>query len=105
MLRCGDHDLPPSDPNGECGKYSFLCLENGYMLPTNEIELVRRAQNGKMSVNLQIKLWSEDVGMLLMPNELKNYCKDMPKWVYEAVIKQTEKRYMNEIGFIPSFLR
>lgn len=104
MLQCGDHEIPTYDPNGEEGKYSFVCLENGLFIPTKELELVRRAMEGKMSVNLQIKLWAEDVGILLMPNELFGYCRGYPDWVFKAVMEQSQKRVMKEIGFIPSFM-
>ena len=105
MLQCGNHELPPYDPNGVDAKYSFLCLENGYKVPTKEIELVKQALNGKMSVNLQIKLWAEDIGFLLMPNELYSYCRGYPTWVYEATINQAKQRLMKEMGYIPTFMR
>lgn len=105
MLQCGNHELPTYDPNGEDGKYSFVCLENGYKVPTKEWDLVKRVMDGKKSINLQMKLWSEDVGIMLMPKEIYTYCKDMPKWVYLGVLEQTKSRYMKEIGFIPTFIR
>ncbi len=81
------------------------------MVPTREWDLVKRVQEGKMSVNLQIKLWSE--GMwdkqlqcpLFFPNEIYDYCREYPKWVYKSVIEQTKKRVMKDIGFIPTWLR
>jgi hypothetical protein len=105
MFQCGDHEIPKYDPNGEDGKYSFLCLENGYFIPTRELDLVRRVQEGKMSVNLQIKMWAEDLGNLLMPKELYSYCKNYPSWVYKATMEQTKQRFMKEIGFIPTFMK
>lgn len=99
------------DPNGEDGKYCFLCYENGITVPTREPELVRRGMEGKESVNLQIKIWSE--GMwdkqlqcpLFFPNEIYDYCRGYPSWVYKSVIEQTKKRVMEDIGFIPTWLR
>jgi len=85
--------------------YSFLCLENGYFVPTREWELVKSVQEGKMSVNLQIKLWSEDIGILLMPDELFVYCKDYPKWVYKSTIEQSKRRFIKDVGYIPSFIK
>ena len=105
MLQCGEHEIPIYSPNGEDGKYSFVCLENGLFVPTFELELVKRVQEGKMSVNLQMKLWSDDVGILLMPDELLEYCKGMPKWVFSGTMNQSKKRIMKEIGFIPSFMK
>lgn len=111
LFECHPGLLPPNDPNGEDGKYSFLCLENGIMCPTREWDLVKRAQEGKESVNLQIKLWSE--GMwdrqlqcpLFFPHEIREYCLGYPEWVYKSVINQTKKRVLDDIGFIPTWLK
>jgi len=103
-LQCSDYLLPKYDPNGEDGKYTFVCMENGLFVPTKEFELVKRVQEGKMSVNLQIKLWSEDIGILLMPIELREYCKGMPTWVYISTINQSKKRFLKDVGFVPSFV-
>lgn len=107
IFECHPGYLPPNDSNGEEGKYSFLCLENGVMVPTREWDLVKRVQEGKMSVNLQIKMWAEDLGnnLLLMPPELYEYCRGYPKWVFKATMEQAQKRIMNEIGFIPTFMK
>ena len=75
------------------------------MIPTKELDLVRRVIEGKKSINLQIKLWSEDLGVLLMPNEVLGYCRGYPEWVFKAVIEQSQKRIMKEIGFIPTFMK
>ena len=86
-------------------------MENGILVPTREWELVKRVQEGKMSINLQIKMWSEmmwerQLGCpLLFPNELREYCKGMPDWVYKSTIEQTKKRVMKDMGFIPTWLR
>jgi hypothetical protein len=105
MLQCGAHEVPPYDPNGEDGKFCFVCLENGIIVPTRERELVQRVIEGKKSINLQIKLWSEDLGFLFMPEELRAYCKDMPEWVFKATLEQAQKRTLIEVGFIPTFLQ
>jgi hypothetical protein len=105
MLQCGNHEIPIYDPEGEDGKYSFVCLENGMFVPTKEWDLVKRVMEGKKSVNLQIKLWANDLGYLLMPDELSNYCKEYPKWVFKATMEQAQKRIIKEVGFIPSFVR
>jgi hypothetical protein len=104
ILQCGAHDLPPYDPNGEDAKYSFLCLENGYKVLTKDIEILRKVLNGKMSVNLQIKLWAEDIGVLLMPDELYSYCKDYPLWAFNATMEQAKQRIVKELGFVPTFM-
>ena len=75
-------------------------------IPTKEYELVKRVQEGKKSVNLQIKLWAEDIGVLLMPMELNEYCKEKyPVWVFKSTILQAQKRYIDSIGFIPTFCK
>jgi hypothetical protein len=104
MLTAPDHEIPTYDPNGEDPKYSFLCLENGIFLPTNDLETVRRVVSGKMSINLQMKLWAEDVGYLLMPNELREYCHGMPEWVFRGTMEQTKKRILKEMGYVPTFI-
>lgn len=105
IFTCHPDELPPNDPNGEDGMYSFVCLENGIKMPTREWNLVKRVQEGKMSVNLQMKLWSQDVGYLLMPNELWTYCKNYPLWVFQGTMEQSKKRILKEVGFIPTFMR
>lgn len=105
LFECGNHELPPYDPNGEDGKFSFVCLENGYKIPTREYEVVKRVQEGKMSVNLQMKLWAEDVGFLLMPDELYEYCRGLPCWVFTGTMEQAKKRIMKEVGYVPTFMR
>ena len=105
MLQCGTHEVPPYSPEGEEGKFCFVCLENGIVVPTRERELVQRVIEGKKSINLQMKLWAEDLGILLMPDELKKYCQGYPEWVYRGTIEQGIKRFINEVGFIPSFMQ
>lgn len=105
MLQCGDHEVPPYDPNGEDGKFCFLCLENGHFVPTRERELVQRVLEGKKSVNLQMKLWGEDLGILLMPDELKSYCEGYPEWVFRGTMEQGIRRFKKEVGFVPTFMR
>ncbi len=86
-------------------------MENGIFIPTREWDLVKRVQEGKMSINLQIKMWSESMWdknlqcPLFFPKEIREYCLSYPDWVYQSVINQTKKRVMNDIGFIPTWLR
>ena len=111
MLTCGDHEIPTFDSDGEDGKFSFVCLENGYFVPTREWDLIKRVQSGKMSINLQMKLWSETMWdrqlqcPLLFPPELWEYCRGYPEWVFQGVIQQTKKRVFEDIGFIPTWLK
>jgi hypothetical protein len=105
IFECHEGYLPKNDPTGEDGKYSFLCLENGCLVPTREWDLVKRVQEGKMSVNLQMKMWAEDVGFLLMPKELLTYCDGYPEWVFKGTMEQAKKRILKEMGFIPTFMK
>ena len=110
MIVPGNHELPPDDPKGEDGKYSFVCLENGIFCPTREWELVKRVLSGKMSVNCNIKIWSESMwepglGSVLHPKELREYCEGMPEWVFRSTMEQTHKRIMKDIGFIPTYMK
>ena len=74
-------------------------------------KLGRKAIEGKESVNLQIKIWSE--GMwdkqlqcpLFFPEEIFDYCQGYPGWVFKSVMEQTEKRVMTDLGFIPTWLK
>ena len=80
-------------------------------VPTREWDLVKRVQEGKESVNLQIKLWSEGMWErrlqcpLFFPQEIREYCQGYPDWVYKSVINQTKKRVLEDIGFIPTWLK
>lgn len=105
IFECHPDELPLYDPNGEEGKFSFVCLENGIKMPTREWDLVKRVQEGKESINLQMKLWAEDVGFLLMPDELREYCKDYPEWVFQGTMRQAQKRIVKEWGFVPTFMK
>lgn len=110
MLECHPGQLPPNDPNGEDGQFTFLCMENGILVPTREWDLTKRVQEGKMSVNLQIKIWSESMwepglGSVLRPPELREYCEGYPEWVFRSTIEQTHKRIMKDIGYIPTFMK
>lgn len=81
------------------------------MCPTREWDLVKSAQEGKESVNLQIKLWSEGVWdrqlqcPLFFPEEIFEYCRGYPSWVFKSVMEQTKKRVMTDLGWIPTWLK
>lgn len=99
------------DPHGEEGKYCFLCWENGIKVSTRDPDLVKKAIEGKESINLQIKIWSEGLWdrqlqmPLFFPHEIHEYCRGYPSWVYQAVINQTKKRVLEDLGFVPTWLK
>lgn len=111
IFECHPGMLPPNDPNGEDGKFTFLCMENGIHIPTKEWELVKRVQEGKMSINLQMKMWTEmlwdkNLGCpLLFPDELKEYCQGMPEWVYKGTMNQAKSVILEHVGFLPTWFR
>lgn len=83
------------DPRDDAKGYTALeCWyqrdTHGEALPCREIELLQKAERGKASWNLQIKMWAEDVadGMLLRQSELVEYCHGLPAWIFEAVMAQ-----------------
>lgn len=78
---------------------------HGEILPCREIELLQKAERGKQSWNLQIKMWAEDIadGMLLQQSELVEYCHGLPPWIFEATVNQAAKICFNNVGFVPRF--
>lgn len=80
---------------------------HGKTLPCREPELLDKVLRGKASVNLQVKLWAEDVadGMLLRQAELVEYVHGWPEWVLRAVMAQAGKIATRIVGFAPRFAR
>lgn len=82
---------------------------HGIILPCKEIDILSKVERSKQSVNLQIKLWAEDIadGILLRQEELLNYTHNWPEWVFKAAIAQAGKLCLNNprIGYIPRFAR
>jgi len=82
---------PRDDANGCAALECWYQRDtHGEVLPCREIELLQKAERGKASWNLQIKMWAEDVadGMLLRQSELVEYCHGLPAWIFEAVMAQ-----------------
>lgn len=80
---------------------------HGKILACREADLLSKVIRSKKSVNLQIKLWAEDMadGMILTQSELVEYVHGWPSWVMTAVIEQAGKIALEKIGFIPRFAR
>lgn len=80
---------------------------HGETLPCREPELLAKVIRSKQSVNLQVKLWAEDVadGMLLRQAELVEYVHGWPSWVLRAVLEQAAKIATQIVGFAPRFAR
>lgn len=80
---------------------------HGKTLPCREPELLDKVLRGKASVNLQVKLWAEDVanGKLLPQAELVEYVHGWPEWVLRAVMAQAGKIATRIVGFSPRFAR
>lgn len=79
----------------------------GKMLPCREPNVLAKVLRSKQSVNLQVKLWAEDVadGILLRQQELAVYTHGWPKWVFRAVLEQAGKITTKLVGFVPRFAR
>ena len=97
-----------SDPNGYTPLECFAHRDTyGRELPCNDVTKLREIQHGKEMLNLQIKMWVEtamDSPILLMPEEVKEYCKDYPPWVFKSYINQLKKCYVLKHGYLPHFI-
>ena len=96
------------DPNGYSALECWWAKDtHGKTLPCREQKLLAKVIRSKQSVNLQIKLWAEDVadGMLLRQSELLEYVHGWPEWVFRATMEQAGKRATQIIGFAPRFAR
>lgn len=80
---------------------------HGKALPCREPELLGKVTRSKQSVNLQVKLWAEDVadGMILRQPELVAYCHGWPEWVFRATMEQAGKIATKAVGYVPRFAR
>jgi hypothetical protein len=80
---------------------------HGKTLPCREPELLEKVFRSKKSINLQVKLWAEDLadGMLLQQSELRGYLVGWPAWVWTATIGQARKIAIQKVGFVPTFLQ
>lgn len=97
-----------ADPNGYSALECWWAKDtHGKTLPCREPELLAKVIRSKQSVNLQVKLWAEDVadGMLLRQAELVEYVHGWPEWVLRAVLEQAGKIATRIIGFAPRFAR
>jgi hypothetical protein len=79
----------------------------GKLLECSEPELLAKVLRSKQSVNLQIKLWAEDIadGMLLTQRELSIYTYGWPDWIFKAVMQQAARLAKDKLGFMPRFTR
>jgi hypothetical protein len=96
------------DPNGYSALECWWAKDtHGKTLPCREPELLAKVIRSKLSVNLQIKLWAEDIadGMLLGQSELLEYVHGWPDWVFRATMEQAGKLATQTIGFAPRFAR
>ena len=101
------HELAPTDdPKGFSALECWWSLDtHGQELPCREPELLAKVLRGKQSVNLQVKLWAEDIadGMLLRQEELREYTLGWPAWVFSATLAQARKLLLERVGFVPGF--
>lgn len=108
MIGQGIGVAEPYDPNGYSALECWWAKDtHGKTLPCREPELLSKVKRSKQSVNLQVKLWAEDVadGLLLRQSELVEYVHGWPEWVIRAVIEQAGKIATQVVGFVPRFAR
>lgn len=98
----------PYSEDGVDAKAAFYYLDSqGKRVPCREHKLFQRVLTAKKQLNLTIEMWSEDVvSCLIRLEEIKKWCEDdkFPDWVYESAVRQTKKRALRELGFIPTFI-
>jgi hypothetical protein len=97
-----------ADPNGHSALECWWAKDtHGKTLPCHEPELLAKVIRSKQSVNLQVKLWAEDVagGVLLRQAELVEYVHGWPEWVLRAVMEQAGKIATRIGGIAPRFAR
>jgi hypothetical protein len=98
------------DPNGYSALECYFMFDSqGKHLPCRGVDNLNKVIRGKKSWNLQVKLWAEDMGselgLLLMPEELHEYCNSLPSWIEKSVLNQAKKIKMkNNDGYCPSYI-
>lgn len=100
-------DVVP-DPSGHSALECWMAKDtHGKDLPCREPEVLLKAFRGKKSVNLQVKLWAEDVadGLMLRQPELAEYTTSWPEWVFRATMEQAGRIAERMVGFVPRFAR
>lgn len=96
------------DPEGhsalECWWYKDT---HGKTIPCRDPLALGKAVRGKASVNLQVRMWAQDVAdhALLGQRELLDYTHGWPSWVLLAVLNQATSIAVGELGFAPRFCR
>lgn len=94
------------NPNGHTALECFYARDTlGKILPCKEINKLQKVERSKQSWNLQIKLWAEDIGILLQQEELVDYCHGLPSWIFKATMKQAMKIVLEREGWIPRYTR
>lgn len=79
---------------------------HGVNLPCREPDLLNKAARSKKSVNLQVKLWAETMAEgLLFQEELLDYTRGWPEWVFRSTVEQAGKLLLATTGFAPRFAR
>lgn len=99
-----------NDPNGYSPIQCYVLVdshgERSGPHPCTNYDTLNRVLNGKKGVNLQITMWIEGVmdGTTFV-EEIKEWTKEYPKWVFESFIRQLSKVYFQKHGWIPTFIR
>lgn len=95
------------NPSGHTALECWVAQDTyGKTLPCRETAILAKVLRTKQSLNLQIKLWAEDIPQsLLTQEELVSYTHGYPPWVFKATMAQASKLACQTIGFSPRFAR
>lgn len=92
------------NPEGKSAKECFYTFDSrGERLETKEPNLLRQIYHTKASVNLHIKMYSEDRALGLLPKIMfDQICTDIkaPDWFSDAVENQKYKYYPTDINVV-----
>lgn len=103
----GDVGLESSNSGHSALECWWALDTHGKTVPCRELDVLSKVMRSKKSVNLQVRLWAEDIadGMLLRQSELLDYTHKWPEWVFRATMEQAAKLLRKTIGFVPRFAR
>lgn len=104
ITKCGDkHGYSPQ----QCYVLIDSHGERSGPYPCIDYDVLDRVLKGKENLNLQIKMWVDTTvedPIALLPSEVKKMTFDYPEWVYKSYINKLQKRYIDKIGWVPTFI-
>jgi hypothetical protein len=98
----------PFKATGVSAKEAFYIKDStGKVIATKELTLLQKVFNVKASINLQIKMWAEDLAMGILHIQDLWYIKkeyNPPDWVFDAIVQQSKKYATNKKMEVPWWL-